>query len=327
MSDNAAVEALMASMTKGNSKAAQADEDEEADDEPEDDEGGEADDKSTEGAKDDDEDEETDEDEGDEEDEAEADGADKAGKAAETPKDVSDDAVVKVKIGDEETEFTVGNLKRLAGQEASLTRKSQEVELVGGRAAAALTGALESVLEDLEPYKDLDWVLAGRQMDDDEFEWHREQYNRLTKRYDSIIGAAQGFETTMAERQTAAEREAQAALPDAMKALVPEWSDALHAEVKAYAASQGATAGRMDRVFDPVTLGLIHKAMLYDKGKKAMAEKVRTAPAKVRKTSGREALAPEGRTERNTQKKIASGHMSEDDAAAALLGRWGVKRR
>jgi hypothetical protein len=330
MSDNAAVEALMASMTKGAPKASKEDDDTDEDE----DDLADAEEGSDEGD-DTDEDEESDEDEDADEDadEEEADegkeGDEEDGKEPDgtTPAEVADDTVVKVQVDGKDVEFTVGNLKRLAGQEASLTRKSQEVDLVGGRAAVALQGALEAVMEDLAPYKDLDWVLAGRQMDDDEFQWHREQYNRFSKRYDELIGAAQGFESTMAERRTSADREAQEALPAAMKAIVPEWNDTLHADVKAYAASQGASAEAMNRVYDPVTLGLIHKAMLYDKGKAAVAEKVRTAPAKVRKTSGREAVAPAGKSERVTQKKIASGHMSEDDAAAALLGRWGVKRR
>src|SRR3546814_13952670 len=69
-----------------------------------------------------------------------------------------DDAVVKVVVDGEETEVTVGSLKRLAGQEAALTRKSQEVEVVGGRAALMIQGAIEVVLEELAPYKDIDWL-------------------------------------------------------------------------------------------------------------------------------------------------------------------------
>src|SRR3546814_18614649 len=69
-----------------------------------------------------------------------------------------DDAVVKVVVDGEETEVTVGSLKRLAGQEAALTRKSQEVEVVGGRAALMIQGAIEVVLEELAPYKAIDWL-------------------------------------------------------------------------------------------------------------------------------------------------------------------------
>src|SRR3546814_1978025 len=57
-----------------------------------------------------------------------------------------DDAVVKVVVDGEETEVTVGSLKRLAGQEAALTRKSQEVEVVGGRRSEEHTSELQSLM-------------------------------------------------------------------------------------------------------------------------------------------------------------------------------------
>src|SRR3546814_20739928 len=60
-----------------------------------------------------------------------------------------DDAVVKVVVDGEEKEVTVGSLKRLAGQEAALTRKSQEVEVGGGRAALMIQGAIEVVLGEI----------------------------------------------------------------------------------------------------------------------------------------------------------------------------------
>src|SRR3546814_10534101 len=87
-----------------------------------------------------------------------------------------DDAVVKVVVDGEETEVTVGSLKRLAGQEAALTRKSQEVEVVGGRAALMIQGAIEVVLEELAPYKDIDWLTLRDKMEPDEFEWHRDNF-------------------------------------------------------------------------------------------------------------------------------------------------------
>src|SRR3546814_256559 len=101
-----------------------------------------------------------------------------------------DDAVVKVVVDGEETEVTVGSLKRLAGQEAALTRKSQEVEVVGGRAALMIQGAIEVVLEELAPYKDIDWLTLRDKMEPDEFEWHRDNFNKHQKRYQKQIGRA-----------------------------------------------------------------------------------------------------------------------------------------
>src|SRR3546814_4626527 len=114
-----------------------------------------------------------------------------------------DDAVVKVVVDGEETEGTVGSLKRLAGQEAALTRKSQEVEVVGGRAALMIQGAIEVVLEELAPYKDIDWLTLRDKMEPDEFEWHRDNFNKHQKRYQKLVGDAQNFEQIIEARQSA----------------------------------------------------------------------------------------------------------------------------
>jgi hypothetical protein len=85
-------------------------------------EGAEGDDKTSEETPEDDDDAEGD----DEGDDGEGDEDDKEGD--ETPTvEIKDDHKFKVTVDGEEREFTLGSLKRLAGQEASLTRKSQEV--------------------------------------------------------------------------------------------------------------------------------------------------------------------------------------------------------
>src|SRR5574337_877989 len=59
--------------------------------------------------------------------ETEEDGEDEDPEASKAKKDAGDDVIVKIKVGDKEHEVPVKDLKRLYGQEASLTRKSQEV--------------------------------------------------------------------------------------------------------------------------------------------------------------------------------------------------------
>jgi len=245
---------------------------------------------------------------------------------AETP--LTDDAVVKVTVDGQETEVTIGSLKRLAGQEASLTRKSQEADLVGGRAATVLQGALESVLEDLQPYSDVDWVLEGRRMDPEEFEWHRETYTRLQKRYDKIVGAAQSFGGVIAEKREAAAKDAVDAMLATVAADIPGWSDQSFKDTISYGVTSGLDQDDLAALNSPSLLKIIHKAMLFDKGKTATAEKVKAAPQKVRKGAGREAVPDAGtKSQRGFEKKIASGRMTDDDAQAALLGRWGVQSR
>lgn len=309
MSDFDAVAALTASLQgKGEPQADDADDDDGPEDE-EDDAARNADD------------EEADESPDDEEETEETAEDDEPSKDA-TPAAVTDDTVVTVTVDGQETEFTVGNLKRLAGQEASLTRKSQEADLVGGRAAAALQGAIESILEDLEPYKGTDWLLESRRMDPEEFEWHRETYNRLTSRYQKVIGAAKDFESTMSTKRDTARTEAAKA---ARTELGAEWTDALDDEVRKFAVSRGLPESEVAGITSPVVLRIIQDALLHTKAATATAQKVKSAPKAVRKGSGREPLAPSpAKSQRAFAKKAATGAVSDDDAIAALVGRWGV---
>lgn len=332
MSDSDAVAALVAAMAppKGSKTPnAAEDDDEDAGDreDEEDEESEEADEElSGDGANEEDEEPSEDEEEGDDEGNDSDEKGDKPGdEASRAAKDISDDAVVKVSVDGQDIEFTVGNLKRLAGQEASLTRKSQEADLVGGRAAAALESALTSILEDLAPYQELDWVLEGRRMDDEEFTWHRENYTRLQRRYESVIGAAQAFQQAAGERHNNANAEALATMKADMVKAVPTFDDKLYGDIKSFAVASGLNAEGVEGITSAPLLKLLHKAMLYDKGSKAAAEKVSTAPKKVRGSGGREAMtSPNTKEQRVLQKKIASGAMSEDDAVKALLGRWGA---
>lgn len=245
--------------------------------------------------------------------------------------EVSDDTVLKVTVDGVEQELTVGSLKRLAGQEASLTRKSQEADVVGQRAAATLQGALETVLEDLEAYEGVDWVLEGNRMEPEEFAWHRDQFNKLVGRRDKIIGNARNLESTLTARQEARIKE-QAA--EAVKVLsdpttgIPGWSDETYDSILAFAVSAGLPQDEVNTIVNPAVIKIINDARLYHEGKKAVAEKVNLTPRKVRKGPGKEAIeAPAAKHQQALEKKVRNGTASDDDAMAALMGRWGVKKR
>jgi hypothetical protein len=315
--DNDAVAALVASMVP--SKAPKEDEsepeddeadlDEEAqDDDPEDDEG---------------EDEEADDD-GEDDDGGEEPQADKV-------PEVTDDTVVKVLVNGEEQEFSVGSLKRLAGQEASLTQKSQEADIVGQRAAATLQGALEAVMEDLAGYQDVDWVLEGSRMDPEEFAWHRGQHGKLTQRYNALVKNAQELEKTVKARQAAdLERDANECnrvLSDP-KTGIEGWSAQLHGEIVKYAVSAGLPEDDVNTIVNPEVIKIINKARLFDEGQKAAAKKVNLTPQRVRRVSGSDPVPVKAdKAQRRLEAKVKAGQGSDNDAIALLLGRWGAGRK
>jgi hypothetical protein len=72
---------------------------------------------------------------------------------------------VKVKVGEEEHEVAVKDLKRLFGQEASLTKKSQEVaertkvaEHAQAKSLAALDVMVKRAQEAANPYRNVNWA-------------------------------------------------------------------------------------------------------------------------------------------------------------------------
>src|SRR5512139_3659998 len=78
---------------------------------------------------------------------------------------------VKVKVGDTEHEVPVKDLKRLFGQEASLTQKSQQVaderkqvEAELAKNTAATQALLERAKARFEPYSKVDFLLAAQQL-------------------------------------------------------------------------------------------------------------------------------------------------------------------
>lgn len=245
----------------------------------------------------------------------------KAPAAAAVP---ADDAVVKVTVNGEETEVTIGSLKRLAGQEATLTRKSQEADAVGGRAALLIQGALETIAEDLAPYDGFDWILASHEMEPEEFKWHRENYTRNETRYNALIKQAGEFETTIKARQEAATQEQATAAHTELVADVPGWSDKLYGDILKYGVSQGLEADDVANIANAKVIKLLHKAMLHDTAATAVAKKVNLTPARVKATATvdeAQGSAP-SRQQRTLEKKMASGRATDDDAVALLMGRW-----
>lgn len=322
-SDDDAMASLMASMLPEGGKDPEEDEGDEGPEE--DDEGGE---ELPEDADDADEDEGDDEgDEGDEEDgEDDEDGEDEANSQAAA---VADDAVVSVVVDGQAQDFTVGQLKRLAGQEASLTRKSQEADLVGQRAASVLQGSLGLIMEDLEPYKNVDWVLEGQRMDPEEFEWHRSNYNRLQGRYEQLVGAAQQLGEQAEERHNSSLKE-QAV--EAVKVLsdptngIQGFGPEMYQDIVKFAVDAGLPEDDVSQIVNPNVLKIINDARLYRQAKKATGKKVSMAPKRVRKQGGSEAIQEGGkRSQKRLERKVLSGQGSDDDAQALLLGRWGLK--
>ena len=95
---------------------------------------------------------------------------------SEAKKTLDDDAEVEIKVDNEVKKVSVKELKRLWGQEAALTRKSQEVaakrkemDATEQKLAVSLEKLYNKAKDKWEPYSKIDMLVASKQLDADQF--------------------------------------------------------------------------------------------------------------------------------------------------------------
>jgi hypothetical protein len=247
----------------------------------------------------------------------------------EDKKDTSDDVKVKIKVGDKEHEVSVKDLKRLYGQEAALTTKSQAVaaerkvvEENGKKLAAQMQRVYEKAAARWEPYSKIDMLVASKQLDGDQFAALRAEANAAYEDFQFISQEADEFvKSANQQRQQFLQTQAKEAVK-VLKEKIPGWSQATYNAVREYAISQGLPENVVNEMVDPVAIQLIHKAMNHDKAKTIVTKKKVVTPKKVLKTtkttSGRDVKV--NKADAQMKRLKASG--TTDDAAEAFLARW-----
>jgi len=260
---------------------------------------------------------------------------------AEEAKVASDDTIVEVKVNGETQQVSVKDLKRLAGQEASLTRKSQDLaeqrkiaEEDFARTNAAYQKLLERAEDRFKPYKDMDMMIAQSQMDAETFAQLRQDARQaeedvkfLKEESDSLLKDMQ------AKRQSAV----QAAAKDCIRVLedsMPDWGNDLYNDIRSYAVKQGLPQHEVDQYTDPNVIMLINKARLYDETK-ASAQSKKAKAKVVKKTKKKKVLSSKKSPPTKTQIKKANAEKARqklrenpkygggmDDVTDALMARW-----
>jgi len=264
-----------------------------------------------------------------EETDSESSDEDQEEEVTEETKDTSDDVKVKIKVGDKEHEVSVKDLKRLYGQEAALTTKSQavaaerkQVEENGKKLAAQMQRVYEKAAARWEPYSKIDMLVASKQLDGDQFAALRAEAQAAYEDFQFISQEADTFvKDANAQRQTFLQTQAKEAVK-VLKEKIPGWNQATYNSVREYAISQGLPEAMINELVDPVAIQLIHKAMNHDKAKAVVTKKKVVTPKKVLKTtkttSGRDVQVNKAAAQMKRLK--ASG--TTDDAAEAFLARW-----
>lgn len=245
-----------------------------------------------------------------------------------------DEAKVKIVVDGKEVTATVKDLKRLYGQEAALTRKSQEVaerrkalDTVHSRHEAALKTLVERAAERYKPYANADMLLLSKQLTEEEFKAVREDalksfedYKFLTQELENVTKASQ-------ERAHADYLERAKTAVEALQhpeTGIKGFNEQVYQDLEKFAVSQGLSADLFRAITDPTLIKLIHAAQRYDRAKKVTAEKKAKPVKKVMKS--RQPTDASGRFVAKDNKALdklkATG--SRDAATEAFLAKWGV---
>lgn len=250
-------------------------------------------------------------------------------KSDEQKKTLDDEAVVKIKVGDEELDVSVKDLKRLYGQEAALTRKSQEVaakrkeaEAAALKASATLDKMYQKAAAKWEPYSKIDYLVAQKQLDADAFAALRAEAQAAYEDFRFISEEADAFvKQTQAQQQ----QQLQEAAKEAVKVLrdaIPDWSPKLYDQIREYAISTGMDAEVVNNLVDPVAIQLLHKARLFDESKKIVTKKKVVQQKKVLKPTVTTSVKDVKGNAPAKQKAKLQSSGSVDDAADLFLSRW-----
>jgi len=270
--------------------------------------------------------EEPDDDEDTEEDESEDDADDTEAEV------LADDAKVEVVVNGETKTVSVKALKRLYGQEASLTQKSQrvaeqrkELDDAIGKNHIAFQKMLEKANERYKPYSEVDMLVASKAMETEDFAALRKEAEEAYNELKFLQEEADAFYSDVKNQQQANLQKAAKECVKVLQEEVPDWSNKLYNDIRTYAVEQGLPEEDVNNYVDPKVIMLINKARLYDAGKKIATTKKKSATTK--KTL-RSTKAPEPEKQRKQAKlneaklRLKSSGNDLDDIAEALLSRW-----
>ena len=314
-----------------------SEEDEEATDDPQQ----EDEDETLEDTSDDDQDDETEqtdeeEDEDPDDEEPETDEADEEVELS----GIDDDTQVEIIVDGETQRVSIAALKRLHGQEASLTRKSQDLAAQRKEADAAFQKAnisYQTLLERAEarakPYSEVDMLVASRQMDADDFAKLRAESKDAEADLKFLREEADAFYRGAQDQQKVLHQQAASECVKVLQAQMPDWSNDVYNDIRSYAVSQGLPSEQVDQYVDPQVIMLLNKARLYDQTKataetkKQKAKVIRAKDSNTGKKILRSTKSPvredsKSRRVKKAHDVLRSKSGDADDIAEALLARW-----
>ncbi len=248
----------------------------------------------------------------------------------------SEDAIVKIKVDGEERTATIKDLKRLYGQEASLTRKSQEAaetkkraDESGAKYVAGLEKLLERAKSQAAPYENINFLALTKDPNVSSEELSAlsdaatrsfENVRYLEQELDGVLKAAQ---EQRQQQMMVQAREAIKTLTDP-KTGIPGWNEQMYNDIRKFAVDSGMDSQVVNEMVDPVAFKILHAAMQYQKGKTAVnkTKKVDKTPKRIIKGTPDEVVKRSKVEPAKASMKRLRDTGSVDDAADAFLSRW-----
>ena len=251
---------------------------------------------------------------------------------AEEAEILADDAEVEILVEGETHRAAVKDLKRLYGQEAALTRKSQAVSQQRKQAEDALSKSdalmqamLKRAEDRFEPYSNVDMLLASKTMDAEDFAALRKEAQSAQEDVLFLKQEADQFYSDLQRQHQAAQKEAAREAVKVLTETIPDWSNDTYADIRSYAVAQGLPEEQVNTIIDPVVVSIINKSRLYDQGKRVATVKKKAATKKKVLRSQKAPnpkSAKKAKVEAARQKMLENGGNDLDQIAAVIMGRW-----
>lgn len=244
---------------------------------------------------------------------------------------LSDDTEVEIVVDGESKQASIKSLKRLYGQEASLTRKSQELatqrkqaEDAIGKSNVVLQNMLQKAQERFKPYQDVDMLVASKTMSNEDFALLRKEAQAAQQDLQFLQQEADQFYGELQKQQQATMQEQAKECVKVLQQEMPNWNNKLYDDIRAYAISTGLPEERVNQIVDPNVIMTLNKARLYDEGKKVatVKRKKATKTMKSKKAPASTKSAKAQKTQKARKALRDSGGNDFDDIASVILGRW-----
>ncbi len=251
--------------------------------------------------------------------------------------EAADDAVVR--IGDRSVK--VGDLKRLAGQEAELNqaraaaaRRREEADQRFAANSAVLARLIERAQTAYRPFEAIDWVIAQKELSADELRALRTEAKEREDAVRVLTGEAEQLhQAATMERHEALTQAAAAAhriLPDLLKAAGGAWDQKTHGAILDYAVQAGFPAEAVSAWVDPNIIATVYKAMRYDAIRATAPKKTTPAVTPARPAATGSARDAAGERPPGSRGAEALARLrqtgSVEDAADAIFARMTARR-